>query len=143
MNIENISELMYSQSRRSVPFKQGGSLFKRTTYQEGSLKPEERKRGPHVWVYRWWETDASGKRTYRKHQVGDLVQYPSESAARTALDALRLTINSQSRRNGANRMTVHSLWDTTKLRNCPRRTSPPKTRTSNTRRSGFFLVGGG
>jgi integrase len=86
-------------------------LFKRTTYQEGSLKLEERKRGPHVWVYRWWETDACGKRIYRKHQVGDLVQYPSESAARTALDSLRLTINNQSQRNSASRMTVQTLWE--------------------------------
>lgn len=86
-------------------------MFKRTTYQEGSLKLEERRRGPNVWVYRSWDTDASGKRIYRKHQVGDLAQYPSESSARTALDALRLTINSYSRRNGASRMTVHSLWE--------------------------------
>lgn len=87
------------------------SLFKRTTYQEGSLKIEERKRGPHVWVFRWWETGATGKPIYRKHQVGDLLQYPSESAARAALDALRLTINSQSQRNGADRMTMQTLWE--------------------------------
>jgi len=85
-------------------------LFKRTTYQEGSLKLEERRRGPNVWVYRWWETDATGKRVYRKHQVGDLDQHPSESAVRSALDALRLTINTQSQRNRVSRMTVQSLW---------------------------------
>jgi integrase len=85
-------------------------LFKRTTYQEGSLKLEERKRGPHVWVYRWRETDSTGKLVYRKHQVGDLIEYPNESAAKAAVDAIRLTINSQSRRNGASRMTVLSLW---------------------------------
>lgn len=119
MNIENISELMYSQSRRSVPFKQGGSLFKRTTYQEGSWKLEERRRGPHVWVYRWWETDATGKRVYRKYQVGDQLQYPSESAARAVLDALRLTVNSQSQRNGVTRMTVQSLWDHYKAEELP------------------------
>jgi len=85
-------------------------LFKRTTYQEGSLKIEKRKRGPDVWVYRWRDTDTTGKRVYRKHQLGDLVQYPNESAARAALDALRLTINSQSHRSGVHRMTVESLW---------------------------------
>lgn len=86
-------------------------MFKRTTYQQGSLKLEERKRGPHIWVYRWWDTDANGKRIYRKQQVGDLEQYPNETAAKAAIDALRLTINHQSPRNGASRMTVQVLWD--------------------------------
>jgi len=86
-------------------------LFKRTTYQQGSLKLEERKRGPHVWVYRWWDTDANGKRVYRKQQIGDLTQHPSETAAKAACDALRLTINNQSQRNGASQMTVQLLWD--------------------------------
>jgi integrase len=87
------------------------SLFRRTTYQQGSLKLEERKRGPSVWVFRWWDTNASGKRVYRKQQVGDLEQYPSEAAAKVAIDALRLTINNQSLRNGVSQMTVEILWE--------------------------------
>jgi integrase len=86
-------------------------LFKRTTYQQGSLKLEERKRGPHVWVFRWWDTDANGNRRYRKQQVGDLDAYPNETAAKAAIDALRLTINHQSQRNGSTQMTVRALWD--------------------------------
>ena len=86
-------------------------MFRRTTYQQGSLKLEERKRGPHVWVYRWWDTDANGKRVYRKQQVGDLSQYPNETAAKVAIDPLRLTINNQSQRNGVSQMTVQSLWE--------------------------------
>jgi len=85
-------------------------LFRRTTYQQGSLKLEERKRGAAVWVYRWWDADANGKRVYRKQQVGDLSQYPNETAAKAATDVLRLTINNQSQRNGASQMTVQSLW---------------------------------
>ena len=87
------------------------SLFRRTTYQRGSLKLEERKRGPHVWVFRWWDTDADGTRVYRKQQVGDLSEYPNETAAQAAVDTLRLTINHQSQRNGASQMTVQSLWE--------------------------------
>jgi len=94
-------------------------LFERTTYQEGSLKLEERKRGPHVWVYRWRDIDATGRQVYRKHQVGDLLQYPSESAARAAVDALRLTINSRSARIGASRMTVQSLWQHYQMEELP------------------------
>lgn len=85
-------------------------MFKRATYQEGSLKLEERKRGPNVWVFRWWETDASGERKYRKRQVGDSRQYPNETAAKAAIDALRLTINNQSQRCSG-RMTVQLLWE--------------------------------
>src|SRR5262249_24182007 len=90
---------------------QGGTLFKRMTYQEGSLKIEERRRGPDVWVFRSRDSDATGKRIYRKHQLGDTLQYPNEAAARSALDAIRFTINSQSPRSNANRMTVKSLWE--------------------------------
>lgn len=86
-------------------------MFKRTTYQQGSLKLEERKRGPDVWVYRWWDTDAVGKSVYRKKQIGDLVRYPSEPAAQAAADALRLTINNHSERQCGDRMTVQALWD--------------------------------
>jgi integrase len=86
-------------------------VFRRTTYQQGSLKLEERKRGPHVWVFRWWDADVHEKRIYRKHQIGDLNEYPTEAAAQAACDALRLTINHQSHRNGASRMTVQVLWE--------------------------------
>ena len=86
-------------------------MFKRTSYQQGSLKLEERKRGPDVWVYRWWDTDAVGKSVYRKKQIGDLVRYPSEPAAQAAADALRLTINNHSERQCGDRMTVQALWD--------------------------------
>ena len=37
-------------------------------------------------------------------------QYPSESAAKAAVDSLRLTINIRSARIGASLMTVQSLW---------------------------------
>jgi integrase len=110
-NSELRADLRYDVPRRSVPFKQGGLLFKRTTYQQGSLKLEERKRGPNVWVYRWWDTDANGKRVYRKQQVGDLSQYPNETAAKAAIDTLRLTINNQSQRNSVSQITVQSLWE--------------------------------
>jgi len=90
---------------------QQGDYGEAKAHQQGSLKLEERKRGPDVWVFRWWDTDANGKRVYRKQQVGDLSEYPHESAAKAAIDTLRLTINHQSQRNGVSQMTVQSLWD--------------------------------
>jgi integrase len=47
---------------------------------------------------------------YRKQQVGNLSEYPNETAAKAAVDTLRLTINHQSQRNGVSQMTVQSLW---------------------------------
>jgi len=89
----------------------GGILFKRTrtSYQQGSLQPEERKKGPAVWIFRWRETAGSGKTILRKQQIGTLEKYPSESAAWAATDALRLTINDETRRKCLPR-TVNELW---------------------------------
>ena len=86
-------------------------MFRRTRYQQANLTSEERKRGPAVWVYRWWEKDINGKRTRRKVQIGTLEQYPNESKAQAAADALRLTINHQPRRNEPPHGSVNVLWE--------------------------------
>ena len=86
-------------------------MFRRTRYQQGNLTSEERKRGPAVWVYRWWERDINGKRTRRKVQIGTLEQYPNESKAQAAADALRLTINHQPRRSEPPHASVNVLWE--------------------------------
>lgn len=86
-------------------------MFRRTRYQEGSLKLEERKRGPAVWVYRWWEKDINGKPVRRKVQLGNVEEHPTESRAQAAADAQRLTINHQSLRNQLQRTNVHTLWE--------------------------------
>ena len=88
----------------------GGILFRRKRYQQGSLNLEERKRGPAVWVYRWWER-VDGKPIRRKLHVGTLKQYRTESRAHVAADALRLTINTPSGRNHSCGTTVHTLWE--------------------------------
>ena len=80
-------------------------------YQTGSLNLEERKKGFAIWVYRWWEKDINGKSIRRKLQVGDVGQYTTESAAQSAADALRLTINNRSQRSNLQRTTVKTLWE--------------------------------
>lgn len=86
-------------------------MLRRTRYQEGSLTLEGRKRGSAVWVYRWWERDINGKSVRRKVQIGGLEKYPNESAAQAAADALRLTINNQSKRKSLARTTMNTLWE--------------------------------
>lgn len=82
----------------------------RTSYQQGSLTLEERKKGPAVWVLRWRETGSNERTILRKQQIGTVERYPSEAAARAASDALRLTINEQARRKSLPR-TVNELWE--------------------------------
>jgi integrase len=89
----------------------GGALFKRTRYQHGSLEREERKKGPAVWVYRWWEEGINGRLFHRKLRIGDVETYPSESAAHAAADALRLTINNRCNHKSLQRTTIDTLWE--------------------------------
>jgi integrase len=84
-------------------------LFGRTRYQHGSLRLEERKRGPAVWVYRWWERDIQGKPVRRKAQLGNLQEFPKESHAQAAADALRLTINDRTPRQQLKEITIATL----------------------------------
>ena len=106
-----LAMLSYSDGGCQCRLNKGGILFRRTRYQQGNLTLEERKRGPAVWVYRWWERDINGKRTRRKVQIGTLEQYPNESKAQAAADALRLTINHQPRRNEPPHASVNVLWE--------------------------------
>ena len=64
------------------------------------------RKGP-VWIYRWRENQPDGNRLHRSKLVGTLAEYPSESSARRAVDALRLAIN----QTGANGMTVAGLTE--------------------------------
>ena len=84
-------------------------MFGRTRYQEGSLTLEERKRGPAVWVYRWWQKDTAGKPVRRKVQLGNLEEYPNESRAQAAADALRLTINEKTPRQQLKEISIATL----------------------------------
>lgn len=85
-------------------------MFKRTRYQHGSVEREERKKGPAVWVYRWWEEGIDGELLHRKQRIGDVETYPSESTAQAAADALRLTINNQCQHTNLKRATMSTLW---------------------------------
>jgi integrase len=67
--------------------------FKRTRYQFGCIERKKRKKGPDVWVLRYRETSADGGTIQRGVRIGDVVQFPAESQAWRAAEALRLSIN--------------------------------------------------
>jgi integrase len=101
--------MRYSRHGCRCRLNKGGILFGRTRYQEGSLALEARKRGPAVWVYRWWEKDTEGKPVRRKAQLGNLEEYPNESRAQSAADALRLTINEKTPRQQLKEISIATL----------------------------------
>jgi len=68
--------------------------MRRTSYQKGSLKLAGRKKGK-AWEYRWREVQIDGSIRRKNIVIGRLEEYPNESAAQAAVDAIRLQINQQ------------------------------------------------
>jgi len=82
--------------------------MRRTSYQLGSLKRAKRKKGD-VWEYRWREVQIDGSVRRKNIVIGTLGDYPSESAAQAAVDALRLEINKQTPRQLIRNITLGTL----------------------------------
>ena len=82
--------------------------MRRTRYQQGSLKLAERKKGK-VWEFRWRDVQLDGSIRRRNIVIGTLDEYPSESAAQAAVDALRLSINQQTPHQLLNAVKVETL----------------------------------
>jgi hypothetical protein len=70
-------------------------MFTRIRYQHGCIAREARKAGPDVWIFRWREINAEGRKVNRKAVVGTVEQYRTESVAQKAVDALRININQE------------------------------------------------
>jgi len=68
--------------------------MRRTSYQKGSLKLADRRKGK-VWEFRWREVQIDGSTRRKNVVIGTLEDLPNESAAQATVDALRLEINRQ------------------------------------------------
>jgi len=68
--------------------------MRRTSYQQGSLKLAERRKGK-VWEFRWREVQLDGSIRRKNIVIGTIEEFPNASAAQAAVDALRLEINQQ------------------------------------------------
>jgi integrase len=75
--------------------------------QYGSVTREERKNGPAVWSYRWWEPGPNRKRVHRRLIIGSVTKFKRESSALKVIAGLRMDINSKDTR--PNFMTVAQL----------------------------------
>lgn len=61
-------------------------------FQQGSLLKLKRKNGPDLWVFRWYD-ETGGKRTYKKRNLGTVIQLPLRRDAEKAAAELRTNIN--------------------------------------------------
>jgi hypothetical protein len=82
--------------------------MKRTSYQVGSLKRAKRKKG-EVWEFRWREVQIDGSIRRKNIVIGSLGDYPNESAAQAAVDALRLQINKHTPQQLIPNITLETL----------------------------------
>jgi len=130
--------------------------MRHTRYQQGSLKLAERKKGK-VWEFRWRDVQLDGSIRRRNIVIGTLDEYPNESAAQAAVDALRLSINQQTPHQLLNAVKVETLVQHYREHEPPiyskngsqapgqptkgRRRIPLNTHTRFTSTLGFFHVG--
>lgn len=82
--------------------------MRRTSYQLGSLKRAKRKKG-EVWEFRWREVQIDGSIRRKNIVIGTLDDYPNESTAKAAVDALRLEINQQTPQQLIRNITLETL----------------------------------
>ncbi len=79
--------------------------------QNGSIMRAERRRGPHVWEYRWREPGADGRRKHRRIVIGTINQFTDRAAVFRATSALRRDINLSNVRCKGKPFTLSQLTD--------------------------------
>ena len=82
--------------------------MRRTSHKHGSLKRADRGKGK-VWEFRWREVQIDGSVCRKNIVVGTLQEFPTESAAQSAVDAIRLTINRQTLQQLLKNVSVETL----------------------------------
>ena len=66
--------------------------MQRTRIQRGGVNLDVSSSGKKIWVFRWRETRADGRRVQRKKVIGAEEQYPTKKAAENAARAFRLNL---------------------------------------------------
>jgi len=83
--------------------------MRRARHQKGSLQRVKRQSGEMVWIFRWYEVQIDGTKSYRKAVIGSVAEYKTEAEAEKAADALRLEINEQTPRQLLQAISVETL----------------------------------
>jgi len=79
--------------------------------QEESVIREQRKLGPDVWCYRWWESGPTGNRVHRRIVLGTAEELQDLSTARQVTAGLMQEINATDIRMVRMSMTMAQLSD--------------------------------
>ena len=66
--------------------------MQRTRIQRGGVNLDVSSSRKKIWVFRWRETRADGRRVQRKKVIGTLEEYPTKKAAENAARAFRLNL---------------------------------------------------
>src|SRR5258706_13266998 len=104
--------------------------MRRTSHQHGSLKLADRRKGK-VWEFRWREVQIDGSVCRKNIVVGTLEEFPTESAAQSAVDAIILTINRQTPQQLIKNGSVETLDNYYKKNELPDIYSKQKLATRN------------
>ncbi|MFL6389160.1 MAG: tyrosine-type recombinase/integrase [Terriglobales bacterium] len=93
----------------SVPFKQGDLHVSADAVSTRQFTPRRAQERSKVWEFRWWQTRIDGSKKRPKIIIGSLEEYPNESSAQIAVDALRITINEQTPRQQLKQISIATL----------------------------------
>jgi hypothetical protein len=83
--------------------------MRRTSHQRGSLKLADHRRKGKVWEFRWREVQIDGSVCHKNIVVGTLEEFPTESAAQSAVDDIRLAIKRQTPQQLLKNVSVEAL----------------------------------
>ncbi len=86
-------------------------MFTRTRYQYGSLRLKQRQKGADAWEFRYYVQDETGGRKRQHVTVGTRNEYPTEAAAKKAVQALLLKLNAEAPGAELNVPTFGTLID--------------------------------
>lgn len=102
-------------------------MFSRTRYQYGSLRLKERQRGPAAWEFRYYVDDGGAARRRQHTIIGTRDEYPTETLARKAVQALLLKLNAETPRAEFTVPTFGALADKFAAEEMPERYSTRKS----------------
>ena len=106
-------------------------MIPRARYQFGSLSLKKRAKGSDAWEFRYYESAESGPRLRKTCTVGSVEKYKTKSAAHKAVEALLLTLNSETPQQRMAVVTFGAICDRYMLEEMPERYSTAKSYRSN------------
>ncbi|MGF7180498.1 tyrosine-type recombinase/integrase [Tunturiibacter psychrotolerans] len=106
-------------------------MIPRACYQFGSLTRKKREKGPDTWEFRYYESTEEGDRRRKSCIVGTVEKLPTKAHAQKAVEALLLTLNSETPQQRMAAVTFGAICDRYMQEEMPERYSTAKSYRSN------------